>query len=468
MKKLLSFLLFAASLGAANVPADYPTIQAAVNAAQPGDVIRLAEGMYDEDVTTKYAQPGVTIEGAGDATVISRLTITKPDWKVRKLKLAGLGKVVQWWAYLEVAIGAHRLLVEDVTVDATGTKYVDAISWNTNGASRVPFPPETASDCIVRRCRVTGVTGRMALNLLGNRNVVEDCRFHDVIQSDFVRLFGDGNTIRRCVFDGNWLAPAGTVGFHADFIQTFGSNTYGSRNHIIEDIHVRRVQGQICQFEENQLSGTGAMGNWTFRRCLFEDIDNGGSCTLANLKWLNCTFVRCWPTGGHALNFGNGPRGTSDGTEIFNCVFLDCGKQDYAEAGWYGDGTTDLVNYQPVKFTADYNYYGKGPTFAPARTDSAQARFRWSEIHGVNGGDPKFTAAYIPQEGSVLIAAGKDGVDIGAFASVPVTPPPPPPDPEPEPEPQPAVVIRRVRVLVELSADGQTWTNESETVVPLK
>jgi hypothetical protein len=472
MKNILpAFLLFAFSLSAANVPADFPTIQAAVNAAATGDVIQLAPGLYNEDVTTKYAQPGVTIEGAGDATIISRLTVTRPDWKVRKVKFAGTGKVLQWWAYVDVSPGAHRLLIEDVVVDATGSQYVDAISWSTNGISHVPFPPEAASDCIIRRCRVTGVTGRMTLNLLGNRNVVEDCRFHDVIQSDFVRVFGDGNTIRRCVFDGNRLAPEGTVGFHADFIQTFGSNTYGSRNHVIEDCVIKNIEGQITQFEENQLAGTGAMGGWTFRRNLFTDITLGCSHTIASMKWLNNTFVRCSSTGGHVLNFGNGPRGTSNGLVIHNNIFLDCGKMVSNEQGWYGDGTVDLVNYAQVQYVANYNYYGKGPTFEPARSDVDERgiKFRWAELNGINGGDPKLSADFRLTAGSPLIAAGKDGVDIGAyaFAAVPEDPPPPPDDPPPPPPPPP-VTVYRARLVIEASVDGAEWTQESETIIPVK
>ena len=53
-----------------NVPADYPTIQAAINAASTGDTVKVAAGTYSENVTLKS---GICLEGAGiDQTVISR------------------------------------------------------------------------------------------------------------------------------------------------------------------------------------------------------------------------------------------------------------------------------------------------------------------------------------------------------------------------------------------------------------
>lgn len=44
-----------------NVPADYPTIQAAVDAAEPGDLVLIEEGVYRESVDVRT--PGLTIRG---------------------------------------------------------------------------------------------------------------------------------------------------------------------------------------------------------------------------------------------------------------------------------------------------------------------------------------------------------------------------------------------------------------------
>jgi len=49
------------------VPDDYPTIQAAINAADPGDIIQVASGIYPEDVT---ANKPVTLVGENSSTTI--------------------------------------------------------------------------------------------------------------------------------------------------------------------------------------------------------------------------------------------------------------------------------------------------------------------------------------------------------------------------------------------------------------
>lgn len=51
-----------------NVPADYPTIQAAVDAAEPGDLILLSAGVYRESVDVRT--PGLTIRGVDRNEVI--------------------------------------------------------------------------------------------------------------------------------------------------------------------------------------------------------------------------------------------------------------------------------------------------------------------------------------------------------------------------------------------------------------
>jgi predicted outer membrane repeat protein len=52
-----------------NVPADYPTLQAALNASTAGDVIRVAPGTYVESLVIGAAQDGVTLESTGGAAV---------------------------------------------------------------------------------------------------------------------------------------------------------------------------------------------------------------------------------------------------------------------------------------------------------------------------------------------------------------------------------------------------------------
>lgn len=60
-----------------NVPGDYPTIQAAVDAAEPGDLVLVGEGVYRESVDVKT--PGVTIRGVDRNGVIIDGEFERPN-----------------------------------------------------------------------------------------------------------------------------------------------------------------------------------------------------------------------------------------------------------------------------------------------------------------------------------------------------------------------------------------------------
>ena len=51
-----------------NVPGDYPTIQSAVDAADPGDLVLVDRGVYRE--TVSVSTPGLTIRGVDRNEVI--------------------------------------------------------------------------------------------------------------------------------------------------------------------------------------------------------------------------------------------------------------------------------------------------------------------------------------------------------------------------------------------------------------
>lgn len=430
MKTALLLLLSVLTAGAAtlNVPGGYATIQAAVNAARAGDAISLIPGTYTENVTWKTAQAGpVTLECNG-ATLAGRLTLYKPQWTIRNLAVAGWKQDGPWRGLVELFPGSHKTRLEGLKIDGAGTVTTYGIAWKSDGASRVPFPPEIASDCVVTGCEILNIKGYPGVSMMGARNVLEGCSLHDFMQGDFLQLWGEGNVIRDNTFDGNRLAPSGEIGFHADFIQTFGHTGHGSRNHVIERNSIRNNEGQICQLEENGMAGVGAMGGWTFRNNVFVDNRMAASVTQAGVKWYNNTFVRCAP--GHVLNLGEGNRGSSDGQEIYNNAFIDCGTAVNNEQGWYGDGTRP----PSVQFYADYNFVVKNGK--PMRSgDGPDPRFRFNEPHGVNGGDPKLDENFRPLEGSALIGKGRDGADIGAFS-----------------------FARAQEVTVEVSVDGgKTW-----------
>ena len=55
---------------ARDVPSEYPTIQAAVDAAHPGDLVRIAPGTYREEVVVPAAKRDLVIRGADRSRVV--------------------------------------------------------------------------------------------------------------------------------------------------------------------------------------------------------------------------------------------------------------------------------------------------------------------------------------------------------------------------------------------------------------
>jgi parallel beta helix pectate lyase-like protein len=55
---------------ARDVPAEYPTIQAAVNASRPGDLVRIAPGVYREEVVVPAAKRDVVLRGTDRNRVV--------------------------------------------------------------------------------------------------------------------------------------------------------------------------------------------------------------------------------------------------------------------------------------------------------------------------------------------------------------------------------------------------------------
>ncbi len=102
MKRLLTVAVLAAAMMLAisapalatdrDVPSeDYPTIQAGINAAEPGDTVVVAAGTYNESFALN--RPGVTVQGAGadvtEVTGVATISNVGPDTKLDGFTFSG-------------------------------------------------------------------------------------------------------------------------------------------------------------------------------------------------------------------------------------------------------------------------------------------------------------------------------------------------------------------------------------------
>ena len=392
--------------GTGAVDAPWATPQKACDSVTPGDNILLAAGTYPAPVIDIVSGTGVariTLDGQNVATLNTRLDIREPYWTVQNLTVKGLLTPV---AHVAISNGAHFTWLLHLLIDnehraaiPPETTYHHAIEMSATGGG--PFNADWPSNCWIAGCTITRVKGAVAITTSGANNVFENNVMYDFIQADCFRLFGENHIVRRNECYDNRVSVPGTVGFHGDFIQCFGGFS-GSRGHIIERNYVHDNEMQIAQTVEGTpqlpwLIGTGVTANHIWRHNLFVRNQLGCSVTLPGGKWYNNTFYQCAYAAGHVINLGDEARGSSDGTEIYNNIFLDCGDPTKDSVGWYGDGSLD----QTVSYTANHNYVAKN-NFQPVRDAEVRSQFRFHEDQGINGGALNFA--------NVSNIVGADGI----------------------------------------------------------
>ena len=212
------------------VPADFPSIQAAVNSARPGDTVFVAAGVYYEHVIVNKT---ITLLGEGGATVVDGdgtgtvIQVTADHVKVTGFTLQNTG----WkWGRAGVEIyGADSCVVENNVVywtchqirlvESHGSKVIA----NVVSAPRDPFPQsaygirlENCTDCLVLNNNVSDNIG--GIHFEGATNCV--ARGNRVFQnSQGIRLYSPcvdtavvGNIVVNNTNDGMLVAlPSNTT-----------------------------------------------------------------------------------------------------------------------------------------------------------------------------------------------------------------------------------------------------------------
>ena len=365
------------------------TIQKASDTATAGDTVIIKQGVYKEVLTT--GNPGsasnrIVYKAQGDVTV-HRVVVSHPYNTVQDLRVSGYTNT--WFhGLVDIEAGAHWTTISGCSIEPT-IPFLGGLEMSQ--AKLDPFDDDAPSNCLVVSNDITGVIGRVGFNIFGANNLFLANTVTNLYKSDFVRLWGRSNIIRNNTF-AHMLDHE--INNHVDFIQTFGQNGDGSKDHIIEGNLVLDIpNGQMAQLTRSDgvsdpLGNTPSeMGGWTFRNNVFVDIAKQSSCSIPDMKYYNNVFYRCNYDGGHALAFGHSARGSAEGFRIYNNVFLECGSPGSSNTGWYSSLRPDGSSWNDARF--DFNYVAMDD-FQPVRTQIPPTAFRWHEPNGINGGDTRF------------------------------------------------------------------------------
>jgi hypothetical protein len=300
------------------VPTNYPTIQAAVDAAVAGDTVLVAPGEYVESVNLRGKPILVKSEQTGAAAVLAPnntrafVASTGESAQTRVLGFV-IGRGGKWG-------GGVGITNASPVFDSC-----DFISCrnNTGGGALVQGGSPAFIACDFRDCFVNGVGsglygGGGAIRSVGGSVTVDGCSFVDCHgwQGEIMMQEGGGSsTLKRSVFLG------ADVGSSVGYIYNVSSNL------TIED----------CMFDSMDATALFGWSPYTVRRCTFRNMTGYSVMNGRYGQWQveDCSFEQCSTTGFiFAVTY-------STTFALRDCTFCQCSTPTF-EGGWSDLGGNDF------------------------------------------------------------------------------------------------------------------------------
>lgn len=378
------------------------TLKQAVAKAQPGDVVRVGPGHYDEvvNVVARHGETNqpIVFDGQGQASVravsIRRNFITWQGFRCGTKHYEAykpiLGCSGSWCLISSNIVRANLPNMIGLAVDG--------------GRPGSPFNQSPPQGTVVRgniienvsRVQAVGLNG---IGLLFEGNLVRDC---PDVEAAFY-LWGISNILRGNIITN--MNDSGKGGTHPDVFQTFADNGLAAQGYLIERNLIINCNCQLGSLQRRHKEKfLDESRDWTFRNNLFVNVASKIDVDLLNVKFHHNTFYNCMTNSpeGFIVNFNASRFGHAHGGEMINNAFLLVGKDpSKPNQGWFAvdPGLTNMV--------ARNNYVG-GTDWSPK---SGLRSPNW-----ISGGDPKLTRAarrrtgeipdLHPLPGSPLLGAG--------------------------------------------------------------
>jgi hypothetical protein len=363
-----------AAQGAAANNCAFLTVQKAANTAVAGDICSIAAGKYPERISTKAsgtnANNMITFQGNGNV-YIQIFTISHNWIKVDGFTFDDLITAYpqhDGWPYMYVTgsncIISHNIIRHDHTAyDTALGKYYDSDGIASMGG--------TPSNVLITLNDISGMSGN-GICMSGDNITMSYNKIHDIYQDAF-----RANTLTNSRFLYNETWKQYEIGRHSDWIQYF---TGTSHDILVEGNYVHDTEGMVTMLNTS-LNGQPLTYNWTFRNNIFANINSSAQYNGDNIKWFNNVFWRV-SYGNTACVIATSNPNTIGGV-VKNNFYIYCGGRNYAP---YGVG----YDIPPGVVDADYNYYAQNAAHGWAAENNTVP----VEAHKINGGDPKFVAAY--------------------------------------------------------------------------
>lgn len=232
-----------------NVPADFSTIQAAINAASPGCTINVAAGTYNEQI---LIQKSLTLKGVGSLTTIIQAPASPRA-----------GSVVEGvtWDYVVAAYpvsGTINVRIEGFTIDANnqnktaGTgNFVGVFFRNVSGSRAGLF------SCKIQGFPSTPEYESFGIKVYGNSQMSIDKNTVASYTRDGIGVNGGGSGNPRVVISNNTVTGS-AVPLNAIYL---GDGATGSITRNIVKNHTRSSPWAACGIWVNDSNNVPVTGN---------------------------------------------------------------------------------------------------------------------------------------------------------------------------------------------------------------
>jgi len=333
---LVLFLAIPVRAATLNVPAQYPTIQAAIDAAVDGDDVVVAPGTYNEaidflgkaiTVRSSDGPRATTIDASGlDTSVVRFVTDEGPESVLQGFTVTGgTGSV----SYPYDSVGGGILVI--------------------GSSPMIQVSRPTIADCVVHGNSASHGSAMYLYSAIPN---LANCQFHENVGPD--QIFGvteSGLFVTSSTFDGSGKAiflratehggelriTASEFRNYTTAIWNFGHADFVVTDCVFEDggtaieTHASTLSVTDCEFHRNATGAVFAASDVVATRCTFANNTAGPTspfhglggainCDGHSLRAVDCTFLRNTGGGGGAI-YAFDPTGVP-GLYVVRSLFL--------------------------------------------------------------------------------------------------------------------------------------------------